>query len=1433
MLVYNTKTSRTGVNQLCISTNRNLGMKLCIVFLLLAWFRFALAELGVFNLEVRAEWSYTPFVANLVEAIAANTNEYEAAIRLYASTEDDDTDINRQISDQAVYKKLLGVFQPELKQFIDFDLVYKVHSPRIASHYGQFNKEYGNELKNLQRTCATDSFGVSVPFLGEAPHAFLVFNDKIYCSPQDTYALKTQISFKQETQEFDRVIGKHQDAPLVILYGVPGSQVTLEFLRLLLSEADAGKLKFTWRYLPCTSQKDPMIGFGARLLSKDTVPLTFDGDEFAQQILSESSNFDQLLRMKELFRDVSSSKKLEVVRTEELKQKFLSSKKNNSLLGLSSNSVGLYVNGAIIPKAELSPYSLIATIKKELRRVKMLTSLGFNTKQAKTLLGKFALLSTVKEIQYKKGNSVMGSNDNRFSVYNDENVVFFNNIEQDQNYREYTENAHLAYLKHSKQLRAGQIPPLKANVHDLIFVINLSDRRQLEVFFTLAKVILDRAIPQQVGVLPLVSGAVDEKLATVLSFLFETSTPQEALGFLYKCYLSETDADGLEEIIESVPVPNNYSSPNHNTTTSRLSIDSPSVIVNGVIYEMKSIGWQSSMVKQLTQDVMLLKRHLETNKSLKGTLKDVLYENASNSRNLRVAPQDPSLVLYKKVTSELFEHAITLRMNVDRTHAYGTIWIIGDLSSQKPLEQLEAALKFISQEKAYQLKLLNTVSSSIVQQLIGSVKDSRRLNFSGVKEIQKQVKKLLSLASVSSKGDSWFHHLLEKNGLPLAFPFILFNSRFFRIDQSLSFDELVQLSSYDFKQRASILFDLITSYETIFELKSLMEFAINDDSGDWLDLVLSEITDSFYHSDFTTTSDANRFDFSKLDYTNAITFQKGTNEVEVFAIVDPLNSYSQDLIEIVHTLLDFDFLNITILLHPSETSEAPKAVSSAIIPKTSPQFSSTGQYLLDSEIKLVAEKQDHWFLELHVPFSWFVVQNLSTVELDTQNFNLSSDKWALYQLKHLVIDGYAKDILTGYIQSDTVLQISKEEQFKDTLIMSNLGYFQFQATPGVYSLGTRCQNKEECYGLLSASESFNISRDVVSLVPLLLFSLSGLHVTPRLQKASHGEGSKEMSSNLSFWKKKQVEKDEINVFTIASGELYERLVGIMFLSVVTNTKKLVKFWLVEDFLSAGFKRTLPELASQIGFKYNLVSYKWPVWLRSQLVPLRMAWGYKILFLDVLFPQHLKRVVFIDADQVLRGDAAELMDVDLQGAPYGFTPMCESKKEMEGYMFWKRGYWADHLKNGLKYHISAMFVVDLDQFKVLKVADRLRTHYQKLSSDPKSLLNLDQDLPNNLQHIIPIHSLPQEWLWCDTWCTIDELRNAKAIDLCNDPTSSESKIERAKRVVSEWEKYDTKVQKLYNNVKSSSPAKPQAVVIPDFHFGIAQDDQESDYSHDEL
>ena len=83
---------------------------------------------------------------------------------------------------------------------------------------------------------------------------------------------------------------------------------------------------------------------------------------------------------------------------------------------------------------------------------------------------------------------------------------------------------------------------------------------------------------------------------------------------------------------------------------------------------------------------------------------------------------------------------------------------------------------------------------------------------------------------------------------------------------------------------------------------------------------------------------------------------------------------------------------------------------------------------------------------------------------------------------------------------------------------------------------------------------------------------------------------------------------------------------------------------------------------------------------------------------------------------MRGDLRELWDLDLQGAPYGYTPFCDSREETLGYQFWRSGYWKDHLR-GRPYHISALYVVDLDVFRRRAIGDQS----QAVSRKPRDFL----------------------------------------------------------------------------------------------------------------
>ena len=113
-------------------------------------------------------------------------------------------------------------------------------------------------------------------------------------------------------------------------------------------------------------------------------------------------------------------------------------------------------------------------------------------------------------------------------------------------------------------------------------------------------------------------------------------------------------------------------------------------------------------------------------------------------------------------------------------------------------------------------------------------------------------------------------------------------------------------------------------------------------------------------------------------------------------------------------------------------------------------------------------------------------------------------------------------------------------------------------------------------------------------------------------------------------------------------KLCEQLSHLIFFSLQAP----VKFWILKSYLSPTLKDFLPYYAEKYGFEYEYVQYKWPRWLNQQTDKQRIIWGYKILFLDVMFPLDVKKIIFVDTDQIVRADLTELRDMDLKGAPYG-------------------------------------------------------------------------------------------------------------------------------------------------------------------------------------
>ncbi|BEI94341.1 uncharacterized protein CcaverHIS019_0608000 [Cutaneotrichosporon cavernicola] len=547
-----------------------------------------------------------------------------------------------------------------------------------------------------------------------------------------------------------------------------------------------------------------------------------------------------------------------------------------------------------------------------------------------------------------------------------------------------------------------------------------------------------------------------------------------------------------------------------------------------------------------------------------------------------------------------------------------------------------------------------------------------------------------------------------------------------------------------------------------------------------------------------------------------ISFSVGNKDgalVRVAAVLDPVSEEAQRWSALIQWISSLDSVSTTVWLDPDiqmDDFKVKRFYRSAL--RTCLTFDVDGNEVLPAPTFHGLPSTPIYTLGMEVSPSWIVSPKDSPLDLDNILLStLSSPTTVAFDLKLLVVDGHAREA-ASIAPRGLQLQLSTaNETMSDTQVMANLGYFQFKARPGVYDFAIRPGRGREVFEIESAgADGWDSPPANVSGTKIRVDSFDGMTLYPRFLRRAGMEDAdvlvgEEVAESLAgsiVSKLKSLvglapaptkpasRHADINIFTVASGLLYERFASIMILSVLKHTDSTVKFWFIENFLSPTFLRFLPAFAEKYGFQYELVTYKWPHWLRAQTEKQRIIWAYKILFLDVLFPMDLDKVIFVDADQIVRTDMRALVDLDLQGHVYAYPPMGDDRTEMEGFRFWKTGYWVKELQ-GRPYHISALYVVDLRAFRAKAAGDRLRGTYQALSADPNSLANLDQDLPNSMQRQLPIFTLDRDWLWCQTWCSDESLATAKTIDLCQNPLTKEPKLSRA-RQIPEWDSYDREI-----------------------------------------
>jgi UDP-glucose:glycoprotein glucosyltransferase len=1208
----------------------------------------------------------------------------------------------------------------------------------------------------------------------------------------------------------------------------------------------------------------------------------------ASYILNSEYPLKRLLKVTQDFPKYSS-----FLASQEISEPLKMEHVGNRELYLPAGYSVMWINGVQYDPRKVDAYSLLDHMRRERKLISSFRELGFSNSEAIQLLTHPALA----EVQ--QGSEGMRY-DWRDATEGGNIIIWLNDIEKDKRYEEWPSEL-MSYLGRTYP---GQMPAVKRDLHNLILPVDFSEPLSVTPIVETVQDFVKRKIPVRFGLVPLshTEGATQQaKVAyhiyeaygiTALLNYLESGLAAKSLVAPHEVSFSSAiekrklktgfESQSLQQVLApQEDTPSRLEGAQKYLTRLGAASASPPLFINGIPIKNDD-EWLQTFSQRVSVDMRSIQKQIWDGSLVEEGeeqiwLPGLFLKDASARRNALVIPEDEGeievLSLVKifemKHVTESLKDIPTVAASEDTAKEFRSqlMVVIGELDKSASLTLILNALHFRQQQTNVQLLLLTSMGgddfrdhriSKLLRHIVETTNWDDHAIASLIERVEDDIKRADNIVTQSD-----FGILHEATPLLIGLGFkdgesgVVFNGRKvgpIPAGQTFTKDDFETLYGYEVKRRVLPATTAISDLGFADKIKSTLDnakmFSIlalstkSDMPEGIFELPPPVRTRMLYEWNTTHTA------FSIGD--------NSTAAIQIIAAIDPASETAQQWAPILKVLSELDGVFLRVFVNPtSQLQQLPVKRFYRYALETKPSFDEHGA-AVSAGVKFEGIPKDALLTAaLNVPPSWLVAPKDSVHDLD--NIKLSSlpagtKLEATYELENILIEGHSRDVTTGIAPRGAQLALStaKDPRFADTLIMANLGYFQFKANPGYYNISLLPGLSQNIFNIDSIGALGYEAQVGDDTTEVTLMSFSGVTLYPRLSRkpgmededvletpktaadtasnlASKGAGVVDSLLAKVGVKKPQTGKDvqqaldgarswlqkhlanlpldsipalapatqrhaDINIFSVASGHLYERMLNIMMLSVMKHTKSTVKFWFIEQFLSSSFKAFLPTLAAEYGFQYEYVTYKWPHWLRAQKEKQREIWGYKILFLDVLFPLDLDKVIFVDADQIVRTDMLELVNVDLKGAPYGFTPMCDSRTEMEGFRFWKQGYWKNFLR-GLPYHISALYVVDLKRFRQIAAGDRLRQQYHQLSADPGSLSNLDQDLPNNMQMSIPIHTLPQEWLWCETWCSDESLGVAKTIDLCNNPQTKEPKLDRARRQVPEWTEYDDEIAAL--------------------------------------
>ena len=855
----------------------------------------------------------------------------------------------------------------------------------------------------------------------------------------------------------------------------------------------------------------------------------------------------------------------------------------------------MWINGLEIEDPDA--FNLLETLQKEHCLMSDLMALGLRSEEALHLLSsnllKFGSQSSVDIPRFDTreiGEDEQGA------------VVWLNDLEKDSRYRNWQ-----AEVQHYlRPVYPGQLHSLKRNAYSVIFPLDLAAKEDISLLIEHIANFIQRNLPIRFGIVAISKGDKSRTMASIFYHLVESYGRSAALRY-FDLVLQDLQKDKplsvnkkrFQSVTSTFPLKEGVAMSFDDlqrggevlekcrTWIERLQLNDPAFFVNGR-WAARDADWIARMSRLIQIDLSSIQSALEK-ETLPADVEFELYwlSNAYKRRNQDVfSPSNRYINLARLAIKKKMQNGI--RWSEDKSSPNFpclTTLLVVDIQSDSGKKLLEAAVKFQARY-AENIKLgispsglANTNPYLHLQNHLAKFEDAvGNFPISDAADVINAVMIATNL------------ELLQMLGLKAGESVIIVNGK---VIGPIMGDFDVE----DFEMLYEAEMAPATSFQKAISTVS--------SAGDSFDPITLSAIQSVIQSALKAKQPHERRNIIREDLdTEHISFSKGNTEkasIHITCVIDPVSQLAQKWSSILCSLVDIDDVHVTVILNPVPF------MSSLPINRFY-QYLSGGKLTFDLSGKMDAPQasfkyityDDLYTMGVEVPDPWVVMTNESVYDLD--NIQLSridsvSSVDATYQLKYLLISGHATDVTVRGAPRGVQLQLNDSRSRNDgTIIMANLGYFQLKANPGLWKLeikngisssifkidGLEVQGRSQVLDTGGAVELYLTDfRGITGM--LKLSRLPGKEREDVLADYSSSHGAlRSVKGMLDTVKRKFVHENNsiapaqsqpaaINIFSVASGHLYERFLCIMITSVLRHTDSPVKFWFIENFLSPSFK----------------------------------------------------------------------------------------------------------------------------------------------------------------------------------------------------------------------------------------------------------------------